>query len=278
MARLNEASDDDEELPELSTLLNAGRRKPREAQTSRSSPRKAQRTTPGHRTKTTDDESARNMTASLSLSENALETASNDSQARIQKPLRLAHVNSLLLPTLHSKAAPIKSPRKLQATVSIVEIEKSGSGRGVRDTPKRRAAQKVDFTAFAEDLRIALQQEGGRDGEEEEEEEEEDDELSDFIVSDDAREEELRRPRGMGRSWKKLQSRRFDESGLKNDGLEGTPKPRSAVIDLTSPEKAIQTTASHKPRPQSTSQEDFTEDPGANLKLYVSSPTQSQTA
>ena len=277
MARLHEASDDDEELPELFTLLNAGRSKPREAQTSRSSPRRAQRTTPGHRTKTTDDESARNMTASLSLSENALETASNDSQAWIQKPLRLAHVNSLLLPTLHSKAAPIKSPRKLQATVSVVEIEKSGSGRGVRDTPKRRAAQKVDFRAFAEDLRIALQQEGRRDGEKEEEQEE-DDELSDFIVSDDASEEELRRPRGLGRSWRKLQSRRFDESGLENDGLEGTPKPRSAVIDLTSPEKAIQTTASPKPRPQATSQEDFTEDPGANLKLYVSSPTQTQTA
>jgi len=272
MARLHEVSDNDEEMPELSTLFNAVRSKPRDVQPSRSSPRKAQRTTPIHRTKTVDDESARNMTISLSLSENVLETSSNDSQAGVQKPLRLAHVNSLLLPTLHSKAEPAKSPRKLQATVSVIEIEKSKNGRGVRDTRKRMAAQKVDFGAFAEDLREALQQEGERHGEEEDD----DDDLSDFIVSDDASEEELRQPRGMGRFPKKSQSRRGEGSGSDNDDLHSKLKLRPSVIDHPSPERPTRTNAEPKPKQQATSQEDFTKDPNANLKLYVSPPTQAK--
>jgi len=178
------------------------------------------------------------------------------------------HVNSLLLPLLHSSVSlgsPTKSSIKLQTTVSVVEIEKSRKGRDVRDTPKRSAAQTVDFRAFAEDLRDALQE--GMDGYDTEEVD-----LSDFIVSDDASEEELRRPRGVGKSSKKSYPTEDDGSGPENDAVYTKSKARPVVIDLISPTKPSGTTTSHRPQKHASKQdphEESPDDPEACLKLYV---------
>ncbi|MCJ1249445.1 hypothetical protein MMC30_006669 [Trapelia coarctata] len=272
MARLHEASDSDDELPELSTILNAARTKPRDVQTKHPSPKKAQRTTtPSYNAKTTDGESVDSLIIAPPFPERVLKASSNDSQARIQKPLRLAHVNSLLLPTQHShtsRGSPTKSPVKLQPIPSVLETEKSRNVRSVRDTPKRGAARKVDFRAFAEDLREALLEE-----EEEEGDDTEEDDLSDFIVSDDASEEELRRPRGVGRSPKKSKVKEGIGSDSESEGVYIKSKAEPVVIDLVSPDKLSATTPSHKARKQAypqNPQEGFSPDPGATLKFSPS--------
>ena len=249
MARLNICEESGDELPELSVLLGMVALPNGEEQNKQRSPRKAQRAAENvgsypalriseQKSPTRDSKPPRRI----------VKASCNEEQIRKQKPLRPAHVNSLLLPVALSPSKPLGHEQNVPPCSSRRSTT-------ARDTPRRIAARKVDFSIFATELDERL--ESAKEGES-------CDDLSDFIVSDSASEEELPIPKTTRKDGKK--------SPHKSQSRYERPKDSPETIDLISPVKNPQTVSISRqqeaPKTQTTSNV-FEENPFSSLRLYV---------
>lgn len=254
MARLHEPSDSEDELPELLEILIAPKSSRGRAQSKYASPRKEQTTTNGQPVVSPRAEDAINTQKGLSSVRSTVTVSIGDRQARKQKPLRLAHVNSLLLPTANLFS---KSPVILESLQ-----QKHGNDGHVKDTRRLAATQKVDYSTFVTDLQDTLELT---------EEEASFDDLSDFLVDDSVSEEELKRPRSAARrSPKKSERNRQTIQPLGDARLGRGLKEGSAIIDLISPEKdpaVVSVSVKSKTSIKDNDENTFNVDPCATLRL-----------
>ncbi|MCJ1282805.1 hypothetical protein MMC26_002131 [Xylographa opegraphella] len=228
MARLHERNDNEDELPELSQILVSISRSQHGVRNDLSSSNEHQ----GHTKEQLKSLSPSKGSAIRSLRtspirskpSNNVETSSGDQQARIQKPLRLAHVNSLLLPTFSGLSRP--SEKRDFAT------KRSQPKKHLRDIHGRTMAQKMDFTNLVADLRDALDLT---------EDDTSSENLSDFIVNDSASETDMEPPRSIKkyRSGSPRKPRRNLENNRawNKDNRSRKPDPMPVTIDLISPDK-----------------------------------------
>ena len=206
---------------------------------------------------------------SVALSPERVVTAtSNDKQARKQTPLRLAHVNSLLLPPLNES---LQLPKKLS-----LDSEERSQKNQTRTSPRKAAKHKYNYAAFVSDLDDALPST---------EEDDSFDDLSDFIVADSASEDELRRPRSVRKDVQRTPRRLFRRKDLdfgpKNGEDHQEHKRPEFIIDLTSPIKNLSTAGQDQdrefsPQKRHSGGDPFTNNPFADIKLYVESPISTQ--
>ena len=257
MARLHTTSDSEDELPELSTVFGAARTRQKVLETKQHAERKAhgamEKILAIHHGPKPQALSACVLDPPQSVSE----ASYGDKQARIQKPLRLAHIHSLLLP----KATPsTRSPTKPQFTSM-----NNGKSTKFRNTLRRTAAQKVDFKAFTAELRNTL---------ESTDEDASYDDPSEFIVNDSTSDEDLKRPHSIKRVTKKSSKKTQENEAYGRD--TDTENPHNHLqqppifIDLISPEKTSRTTTSEQTRHVSTGHilsEAFLDEPDAKLNL-----------
>ena len=223
MASLHATIESDDELPELSTVFGVARTRQKKLE---------------------------------SKHQNEREVDGNK-QAKIQKPLGLAHMNSLLLP----KVIPsTRSPTKAKSTWLD-----DGKSTNLRDIPRRTAVQKVDIKAFAAELRNTL---------ESTDEDASFDDLSDFIVNDSASDEELRRPKSIKRvtksSPKKAQENRAYGRDIDTENFHKQLQQPPTFVDLISPDKTSGTATSEQVRHASIEHilpEAFLNKPDASLRL-----------
>ena len=263
MARLHEEGHSEDELPDVSTILVAIKDAQRGVQNDSRSPRKAQRDTGARLTLPLQDKNHLNKPCSILPVRNNVKVSFSDQQARKQKSLRLAHVNSLLLPTLNGLE---KSPVK-QLTIS----RQLANGSPLKRTPRRAAAQKLSFTTFVVDPRNTLDSA---------EEDVSFDDLSEFIVNDSASETELKRPLSVRkhRSRSPTYFQKNREKGKRSDddkSLSHKPETLPIIIDLISPDRNPSSAGRSKsyqtvPEYSVTTNENSTTDPVSSLRLYTS--------
>lgn len=160
-----------------------------------------------------------------------MEVSCNDSQApRPQhRPLKMAHVNSLLLPL--SQVARVMSPERLKSS-------RSPERAGARSTPSRTTKQSIDYSRLGR-----WGNENEADILEEEEEEDEFTDLSGFIVSDEYESEEVstvirKGTKASTRDHKPKENERVEGKSLE-DRFKALRMKESDVIDLTSPPKLL---------------------------------------
>ncbi|KAI4125514.1 MAG: hypothetical protein LQ347_005363, partial [Umbilicaria vellea] len=212
MARLHEEKDSDDELPELSAVIGLHRKTDQELHSSTTTFGQEQR-------KIAAGRFDKNQIVSLTvLAKEGLATASHDEkQVKKQRPLKIAHVNTLLLPI---SSGPTETTKSVQKT-----SDDSDSEEPVRPTPRRVAKQQIDYSAFTSALSTAL----GSDDDQSL------DDLSAFIVRDSDSELDVKSsdsPRTyVRRSPKKLSHAPKSTHGSTNIASQ------SEVIDLISPDK-----------------------------------------
>ena len=271
MARLHEDSDSGEEFPDLWTIMYPATQDQRKIIQSNEvestaiskavkKERKIINTLKKERRGLQDEGNSSHCATSVT------KVSFAEKQVRKQKPLGLAHVNSLLLPISNIS---LHTPEKLQKPVTHDE------DKGVaRTSPKRRAKTEVEHKMIIPDFYDAAQST---------EDEESHDSLSDFIVYDSISESETEPPRsiykGRGRSPKKNQQdhNTHQPSGTNIKQNVSKPKAEPAVIDLVSPAKnilptssiSLQARRSDTPTEVPELGDPYTEDPCANLRLYV---------
>lgn len=185
--QLPQLANSDDDLPELSTLLRgtAAIASPKKGGTGlggkngRGSSQAERSGALKERAPTSQGNSSRRSKSPVKRSQNDVPAAtttvqasySNDatSTGRIQRPLKLAHVNSLLLPL--SGVARNHDGEKGNGS-ALQEGKEDGEGAPVRSSPRKRAENKVDYGRFGywSDL---------------EEEDEDFIDLDGFIVDDD---------------------------------------------------------------------------------------------
>lgn len=218
MARLNTTViDSDEELPDISTLL---------------APR------PGNPHKTPSSRRIREVPQDESQRAPVPVTASGS--PRRQKPLKLVHVNSLLLPLASefrrgngadaegSNGEITETNKKMGQRRTSIELIAFGDTRPSRKT--RPSPRKINPGFYFSDEDIS-----------------DEDSMSDFIVDDSASNFELPVPRSSRKG---------------TNGLVGRPRSpakstsRHQVIDLTSPEKARSMSARPVTPPEAASRKD----------------------
>ena len=273
MARLHEIGDSEDELPDLSKILvsvNKSQHGLRDDQPPLSKPHRAPK---AHVRSLSSIKDSTNRLLRISPIRGNVEASSGDQQARKQKPLRLAHVNSLLLPTANGRS---ESPVKRLITTK--RSEKKGL---LRKTPNQTAAQRVDFTSLVADSRDAL------DSTEDDSSSEnlsdfivnDSDSLSDFIVNDSASDREMEPLRSVKKyrsgSPRKLQKNIESNRGSNDNYVSRKPESLQATIDLISPDKKpdpAQKSVSYQVMAKTgPSQDDeFNVDPLSNLRLSVS--------
>ena len=262
MARLHEIADSDDELPDLSKILVSVDKSQhgvrRNNQPSSEKPPGATKTqvillSPG---KDSTDRSLR-----ISSIQGNVEASLRNRQARKQKPLRLAHVNSLLLPTVNG---PSKSPGK--RAIAIKQSENEGL---LREIPGRAAAQRVDSAHLVADLRDTLDST---------EDDTSSDNLSDFIVNDSASETEMEPSRSVKTyrkgSPKKLQRKIENNRGSNDDDIIRQPESLHVTTDLIFPDKKhipAQNTESYPAmlKTRASPNDEFNVDSFSNLRLWV---------
>jgi hypothetical protein len=200
------------------------------------------------------------------LSGDCTEASCNDSQVprTQQRPLKMAHVNSLLLPL--SQVARGVSPERLKSARSSERMDVD-----VRATPRRTAKQSVDYTRFGR-----WGNESEADILEEEDEEDEFTDLSGFIVSDGYESEEVstvirKSQKASTRDNVPKENGPMDGKSLE-DRFRALRMREPDVIDLTSPPKLLPRQSSQEdenmsPRKPSISLDDdpFTSDPPSLL-------------
>ena len=263
MARLHEIGESEDELPDLSKILvpvNKSKHRVQNDQPSSTEPRGATKARVHSRSP-----SRRLADRSLHVRpiKGGVETSSGDQQARKQKPLRLAHVNSLLLSNVHG---PSKSTKQRVIAKNRSEDEESS-----RQTPGRTIAQTVDFTnSFVADLQDPL---------ESTDDDTSIDDLSDFIVNDSASETEMQLPRSV-KKYRSVSPRKpqkdIENNRVSSDKcISRKPEPLQVTIDLTFPDakpNPAQRPVSHLALPEtgSTSNNKFSIEPFSSLRLLVS--------
>ncbi|MCJ1381900.1 hypothetical protein MMC17_005012 [Xylographa soralifera] len=224
MARLHEICDSEDELPDLSKILVAVDKSQQGVRNDKRSSSTPQRATKAQVKSLSPSKDSTDRSLRISPIRGNSEASFRDLQARKQKPLRLAHVNPLLLPTVNG---PSNSPIKRAIITKQSEYEGL-----LKEIPSRAATQTVDCTKFVADLRDSL---GST------EDDASSDNLSDFIVNDSASETELRLPRSVrkyvSRSPRKLQ-RNMENNEVSNDnGTSRKPEALQVTIDLISPDQ-----------------------------------------
>ena len=265
MAKLSEKGHSEEDLPTLETIPGATKveDKPREsAQTLKSQKeQRCPKSSEAARSKGNERSSPSKKRVTASPSRTVAAT-SNERQARKQTPLRLAHVNSLLLPPVRE---PIQSPKKLQSDLGNLPRRIQA-----RSSPRKTAKQSFEYSAFTADLDDTLLSIDGHESF---------DDLSDFIVADSASEEELRRPRSFKpdgwRSARKLYRKKdlYGNSNSIDKSAEGQ-EIQDSVIDLTSPVKETVSSGPNHGRGASPQIRRFGKGPGdieqhAKIKMWV---------
>lgn len=255
MAKLHEDNDSDEEFPELSTIIGPPRKTHRGQLPSSVAAcgQERRETAPETAPKKTHDKP---VVASRALAERGPARASHDEkQIKKQRPLKIAHVNTLLLPI---------SSASIQRTESVQKTsDDSDSEEPVRPTPRRVAKKQIDYSAFTSALSTALDSDDDQSF----------DDLSDFIVRDsdselDARFLESSRTYVRGSPKKLPHAPDTTRSSTIN-----TSQPE--VIDLISPDKTGRGASHRKSRitrnndPTDTQEKGVssTEDPPATLRL-----------
>ena len=265
MAKLHQKIESDDELPALDKILGRAEigdkhRNPTRVRQSepKSIPFKYDGDVAGK------TRSSRSPKKSVALSPERVVTAtSNDKQARKQTPLRLAHVNSLLLPPVNEY---LRLPKKVD-----LDLEERPERSQIRSSPRKAAKQKYNYAAFVSDLEDALPST---------DEDDSSDDLSDFIVADSASEDELRRPRSIRNDVQRTPRRLFRKKDLdfklKNEEEPEELKRPGSIIDLTSPIKNISTAGQDhdresSPQKRHSGRDPFANNPFADIKLYVES-------
>lgn len=268
MARLNfrAVSDSDDEFPDLSTILrppsevpaNSPRRAPQKEQ-SRNSTRAIEAGKIGH----SQHISAERL---QSPPKGITQASYDEKQSRRQRPLgplKISHVNSLLLPLSSGSLSCTKLP-SLQENISN-GIEHS------RSSPRRLARAPVDYSKYAAAL---------ADASVSSEDEDSFTDLSGFIVPDSASEDEDTSSRSTRKNFRRPPQRSDLKHGRATSRVPGETKnengPPCETIDLTSPEKDafLGTWPESRPPVESSTKssrilEDFTEleEPFSTLKL-----------
>ena len=213
MARLHQQNDSDDELPELSTIMGLPWRA-----VQRKLPSSATTRGQEHRNKVPSIDEEKSTVNLRALDEEGVTRAACDEkQVQKQRPLKIAHVNSLLLPI---SSGPIQANGKVEKSSEYSESEEP-----IRPTPRRAAKHGVDYTAFTSALRTALDSD----------EDQSFDDLSDFIIRDSDCESDawpLKSPR-------KYIRRSPNKSPHASDTTRYPPKNtlQSRAIDLTSPRR-----------------------------------------
>ena len=247
MARLHATSDSEDELPELSIVFGMVKTHQKKLESKNDTERKV----PPETKRSASSRSVLESPRSVS------KASYGDKQAKIQKPLGLAHVNSLLLP----KVIPsTKSPTKANPA-SLND----GKSTNLKDSSKSFSARKARIKALAA---------GFRDIFEPTEEDSSYDDLSDFIVTDSASDEELKRPRPVrrltNRSPKKTQEGKAYERDTDTLRIQRQLQQPPIIIDLISPDTASNTTTTKQIRSVSSEhilQDALLDDQDSSLKL-----------
>ena len=226
MARLNKASCSDEEFPELSTILHSVNRSPMKATGSTIQKEQGSKSTACGKISGSPFKDQLSYDRIFKNPKSATEVSSDEEQPRKQprkqRPLRLAHVNSLLLST--TKETGHKGHDTIQySNVNQVDFQQS--------TPKS-TRKLLNRNKFASTLNNKFVPEDvSSDG------------LSDFIVSDSTSDEEDVRVRVRLRTPKAFVQQPRNENSLTGGRLH--PKIlQPTIIDLSSPKKATSTLTS----------------------------------
>jgi len=202
MARLNSCTGSGDELPDIAVLL-------REAKASFGSSLQKQ-----------DDK----PTSSASPGK----TATN----RRQRPLKIAHVNSLLLPLTGSTPQRLKEiqghtgteEKTSRGSPRVLSHKDNGNSEGVklRSSPRKVVRQRVDYSTYTlgQEKDLSLHSDSSSQ-----------DHLSDFIVDDFDSDLEAPPLRSPSKYTKRIQ--KGDNSGL----TAFRPHKPSPIVDITSPEK-----------------------------------------
>ena len=262
MARLNNLIDSDEEFPSPTKLLNSSRTAKRgEPSRSTGSPKKEQ-----GKDGIPKEASGKKDSPTCSLDEIQLSksprkisrVARNEPQARKQKSLKVAPINSLLHPLPSNSFGPLSK--------EIFQTEQD-STEPPRMTPGRNAKKNVDFKKFASDLRNRLDSDEERSF----------DDPSDFIEGDSA--SDLEPSRLFKKKYRKIPKKAAEGDDANRKSEQSEPpeqkKQEPIMIDLTSPRKPSEHTLEIDPGKSKDSSpggnvgsEDlFSEDPFATLKL-----------
>ena len=213
MARLHQDNDSDDELPELSIIIGLPGRA-----VQRKLPSSATKRGQEHRNKvpSVDDEKSTVNLGALT-EKSVARAACDEKQVKKQRPLKIAHVNSLLLPI---SSGPIQANEKVEKSPEYSESEEA-----IRPTPRRAAKHGVDYKAFTLALSTALDSD----------EDQSFDDLSDFIVRDSDSDSDAR-PLKSPRKYIRRSPNKFPHA---SNTTRYPPKNtlQSRAIDLTSPRR-----------------------------------------
>ncbi|MCJ1392393.1 hypothetical protein MMC18_005260 [Xylographa bjoerkii] len=253
MARLHEGGESEDELPDLSTILVAVKNFQKGVQNDYPSTRKAQRATKIQSTLSSQNKDLPKSPHVRAPSRGTVKASFGDQQARKQKPLRLAHVNSLLLSTVNGL---LKSPVKQFTAPQRLEHERS-----LRNVRRRAEAGGADCTAFMSDLQNTIDST---------EDDASVDDLSDFVVNDSASQTEMERLQSVGRyvsgSPRKLHRNIKNNKCSDDDSFLQRHESLPITIDLVSPDKKP-ASAHIITRTEASPNDDFNVDPFSNLQF-----------
>ena len=231
MAKLNRNSDSGDELPDIGDLLRGVK------QDSKFSPRK--------------------RIGGTTVLESPTKTAA---QSRRQRPLQVAHVNSLLLPLRtvtwqESVAAGDKAKDILNRPLSLQEGKhnQENGDRKLRSSPRKATAASVNHNAFdvVQGGILDLKSESSSE-----------DHLSDFIVDDSDSDVDCPPPRWPSKTPRRLQR--------KNESSQRAPQANESLpgIYFLSPEKPTDQVAQPQTPPRLSSEFQLNDGLG-HLRLFV---------
>ena len=213
MAKLHENNDSDDELPDLSAVIGLPRKTGQgQLPSSAANSGQEQKEIAPQRA---SDKSIVDLR--VLAKKGATRASYDEKQAKKQRPLKIAHVNTLLLPI---SSGPIQKTESVQRT-----LDDSDSEDPVRPTPRRVAKKQIDYSAFTSALSTALNSDDDQFF----------DDLSDFIVGDSDSELDatsLKSPRKHVRRSPKKFSYGPDTT---RSSTNNTSQPE--IIDLISPDR-----------------------------------------
>ena len=239
MARLNSSTESGDDFPDLADLLRTAK------EFSKSAPQRQD-----------------GSTASVASQP---KTAA---QSTRQRPLKIAHVNSLLLPLTSGTLRHAKDARNHDDTEAEAEEQisgplgqekekdckenRKGKDNRLRSSPRKAVKVPTDYSTFdsVQEKELDLGDESSSE-----------DHLSDFIVDDSASDLEAPPVRSPEKDPK-----RFQKSNSSTQPASRSHKP-SSIIDLTSPEKPIKGIARPQAPPRGPFEDRFDEKDFGHLQL-----------
>lgn len=214
MARLNEASCSDEEFPELSTILHSVNRSPMKPAGGRIQKEQGSKSIACGKDGSSPSTDQSTYDGIFRHPKSATKSSCDGKQPRKQRPLRLAHVNSLLSTT----------KEKVHKSYDLGQYPDSKQIDIQQLTPRRTGRTLWNRNKFASVLKSKIGSEDDQSS----------DGLSDFIVDDSTSDDEDVRVRVRLRTSK--QQPRNDSSSTEGRLVSKILQP--TIIDLSSPKKA----------------------------------------